>query len=88
MIALRKSDEALVLGDFKPVYEGGSVYAFEREYNGRRLTTVCNMSAKSVKLPKAVKGRGKQVLSSNKKGGCPCMLAPFEFRLYVSEEEK
>jgi len=87
MIALRKSDETLILGDFKPLYEGGSVYAFEREYNGRKLTTVCNMSSKTVKLPKAIRGRGEQIVSSSTTDGGERLL-PFEFRLYACEGEK
>ena len=88
MIALRKSDEVLIEGDFKPIYERGSVYAFEREYKGRSLVTVCNMSSKTVELPAKLKKCGKQILSSNKKGGCPCKLYPFEFRLYECEAAK
>ena len=87
MIAMRKSDETLIWGDFKPLYEGGSVYAFEREHNGRRLTTVCNMSAKTVNLPKALKLCGKEVISSAKTRNGE-RLMPFEFRLYACEEEK
>ena len=87
MIALRKSDAVLAEGDFAPLYHGRRVYAFARIYNGRKLISVCNMSGKAVKLPKALKGYDKQLISSYTEYYSD-RLKPFEFRLYESEGEK
>ena len=87
MIEMRKTDKALSLGDFNAIYEGKRVYAFERKFEGRRLVSVSNMSGEAVKLPKTLEGRGSLVISSYGK----CVgdrLMPFEFRLYLCEEEK
>ncbi len=80
MIALRKTDEVLLNGDFTPVLEGKSVYAFEREWQGRRLLSVCNMTGKSVKLPKELY-EWDNVLISNYNDTENTILKPFEFRL-------
>ncbi len=87
MIEMRKTDKALSLGDFNAIYEGKRVYAFERNFEGRRLISVSNMSGKAVKLPKILEDRGSLVISSY--GKCASdKLMPFEFRLYLCEEEK
>ena len=80
MIALRKTDEVLLNGSFTPVLEGKSVYAFEREWQGRKLISVCNMTGKAVKLPRELCECDNVLISScgdndNK------ALRPFEFRL-------
>ena len=87
MITLRKSDSVLIDGDFTPIFEGRRVYAFKRSYNGRSLISVCNMSGKTVRLPKALSGYGEHVLSSYKESE-GARLLPFEFRLYESEASK
>ena len=87
MISMRKSDSVLVDGDFAPIYEGRRVYVFERSYNGRRLISVCNMSGRTVKLPRALTGYDKPIISSYKDSQSD-RLMPFEFRLYESETEK
>ena len=87
MIEMRKTDKALSLGDFNAIYEGKRVYAFERNFEGRRLISVSNMSGKAVKLPKILEDLGSLVISSH--GKCASdKLMPFEFRLYLCEEEK
>jgi hypothetical protein len=45
------------------------------------------MSGKAVKLPKALKNCGKQIVSSYGESFADHLL-PFEFRLYESEEKK
>ena len=78
MIKLRKENDILALGDFNSIYEGKSVYIFEREYEGKKFISVCNMSSKKQKFPvKHLKGK---VIISNyaSKDGD---LMPFEFRL-------
>ena len=81
MIALRKSDKVLAEGGFRSIFEGKRVYAFERELDGRKLISVCNMSGKRQKLPAALKGYNNQIISSYATS-TPEVLAPFEFRLY------
>lgn len=80
MIAMRRSDEVLAEGDFTSIYEGREVYAFLRTLGDKKLLSVCNMSAKTVAMPRGLKGITKQIVSSyNVEGDA---LKPFEFRLY------
>lgn len=79
MIGLRKSEPALREGDYYPAWMKGSVYAFERVLEGKRLLTVCNFSAKTVKLPKQL-AQWDNVLACNYDDLTP-VLRPFEFRL-------
>jgi oligo-1,6-glucosidase len=81
MIALRKTDKVLAEGGFRAICEGKRVYAFERELGGRKLISVCNMSGKSVKLPKILNNCGSMKVSSYKNADAD-RLMPFEFRLY------
>ena len=83
MIAMRRSDEVLAEGDFTSLYEGREVYAFLRTLGDKKLLSVCNMSAKTVAMPRKLKGCGKQIVSSyNEEGDA---LKPFEFRLYETK---
>ena len=83
MISLRKSEPALREGDYYPAYMKGSIYAFERVLGGKRLLSVCNFSAKEVRLPKQL-AQWDQVLASNYEDITP-ILRPFEFRLLQEE---
>ena len=83
MISLRKSEPALREGDYYPAYMKGSVYAFERVLGGKRLLSVCNFSAKEVRLPKQLT-QWDQVVASNYEDITP-ILRPFEFRLLQEE---
>lgn len=83
MIYLRKSEPALRDGDYFPAYMGKSIYAFERVLDGKRLLTICNLSAKEVKLPKQL-AQWTQVVASNYDDITPVMR-PFEFRLMQEE---
>ena len=87
MITLRKTDRVLAEGEFRPVYEGRRLYAFERSLDGRRLVSVFNMSGKTARLPAVLINSGKLIVSSYKSGQAE-RLMPFEFRLYESEEKK
>lgn len=86
MISLRKTDKVLCEGDFRALYEGKSVYAFERSLDGRSLVSVCNMSGKTAKLPKNLENLGKLIVSGYADIGEE--LKPFEFRLYEKGGEK
>ena len=84
MISLRKNDKVLCEGDFRALYEGKRVYAFERSLDGRSLVSVCNMSGKTAKLPKNLENLGKPTVSNYADIGEE--LKPFEFRLYEMGE--
>ena len=80
IIAMRKDNAVLAEGDFAPVYEGSKIYAFQRTLGDNKLLSVCNMSAKTVKMPKKLGNPRKQLASNYKVEGDA--LRPFEFRLY------
>ena len=84
MIGMRKTDPVLADGSFRVLYEGRNVYAFARELDGKTLVSVCNMSAKSSKLPALLRDMGAARVS-NYDNGADGALRPFEFRLYESE---
>jgi oligo-1,6-glucosidase len=84
MIAKRKSTPALCDGSFKAVLEGRRLFAFERALDGTTYLSICNMSAKAVKLPKKL-GGGKIEVSSYRKPQTS-RLMPFEFRLVKLSE--
>ena len=86
MISERKSNAVLAGGSFRVIHEGREIYAFERELDGKKLLSVCNMSTKKVKMPTKLTGYGKTVISSYKKCNCPT-LRPFEFRLIEWEKK-
>lgn len=85
MISLRKSEPALADGDYFPAYMGKNIYAFERVLGGKRLLSICNLSAKQVKLPRQL-AQWNQVVASNYEDITPVMR-PFEFRLMQEEVE-
>ena len=84
MIAMRKSDDVLALGEFSPLYEGKRVYAFERGLDGKSYVSICNMSRKRAKLPRALCSLGDTVVSSYNEYDENYLL-PFEFRLIKKE---
>lgn len=75
--AIRKSSETLILGSYKELFAGRFVYAFEREYKGERMVTLCNFSGKSRAIPRGI--TGETVISNydTEETG----LRPYEFRL-------
>lgn len=81
--AYRKSSDILKNGNFKEIFAGRTVYAFEREYNGEKLIAVCNFSTKSAKMPSAVSG---ETVISNYEGASK-KLRPYEFRLISPDKE-
>jgi oligo-1,6-glucosidase len=85
MIHFRKANEILREGSFKSVYEGARVYAYEREYQGKKLLCVCNMTSKISSLPLCAEEWDKTVLSSYKTV-CKKYMKPFEFRIMVKKE--
>ena len=84
MIELRKTRPALLDGRFVPIYEGKTIYAFERVCEGERLLAIFNMCSKERRIPRAVDVSGELVISTHGKGGT---LMPFEFRLIKKDGE-
>lgn len=84
MIDLRKREPALLDGAYYPAYMKGSIYAFERVAEGKRLLTICNLSAKQVRLPRHL-GQWEDLLASNYDRLDQKYLKPFEFRLMQEE---
>jgi glycosidase len=80
MIAMRKSNRVLAEGDFRPLYEGKRIYAFERALGDKSVVSVCNMSGKTVKMPRKLRSLGEPTVSSYRSSGEA--LRPFEFRIY------
>ena len=80
MIAMRKTSEVLSDGDFKVLYEGKQIYAFERIKDGKKLLSVCNMTGKKAKMPAAVMGY-EDIVISNYDEIAEGIMKPFEFRL-------
>ena len=78
-IAARKTEPALIDGAFTSLYEGRELYIFERRTEKETLVAICNMSAKTVKIPKKFNTGGTIVLASypDPEGA----MRPFEFRL-------
>jgi oligo-1,6-glucosidase len=85
MIHLRKTNAVLRQGSFRVVYEGSQVYAFERDLDGKKLLSICNMSGKKARLPKAVAKWDRTVISNY--GSVEAThLKPFEFRIMAQKE--
>jgi len=78
MIAFRKSSDVLLCGSFREIYAKGSVYIFEREYEGKKLAAVYNFSKNKKRIP--VKLTGNTVLS-NYTDSASKKLRPYEYRL-------
>ena len=87
MIKMRKTNAILREGTFRALYEGASVYAFERELNGKKLLSVCNMTGKKVSIPTCAAEWNKTIVSNYKTVG-KTYMKPFEFRIMIQKEEK
>ena len=77
MNSYRKSSKTLILGSYKELAATSSVYAFEREYEGERLVSLCNFSKNRKNMPKNISG---EIIISNYKDEDK-KLRPYEFRL-------
>lgn len=80
MISLRKTEQALIDGEFAPVYMGKSIYAYERFTGDKRLLVICNLCGKDRKLPKHLTDWRKLVACNYNSVNFDTMR-PFEFRL-------
>ena len=80
LIALKKQSDILQKGSFTQLHAKGKLYAFAREYNGRKLIAVCSFAGRMLPLPKGL--CGKLLLSSyTGTADAAAPLQPWEFRL-------
>ena len=80
MIGLRKTEPALIDGDFVPVYMGSTIFAYERVTETKRLLIICNLCGKEKKLPKHLTD-WRKVVACNYNSISFDTMRPFEFRL-------
>ena len=80
MIGLRKTEPALIDGDFVPVHMGSTIFAFERVSEDKRLLVLCNMCGKEKKLPKQLTD-WKKLVACNYNTVNFDTMRPYEFRL-------
>ena len=80
MIGLRKTEPALIDGDFIPVYMGSTIFAYERVTQDKRLLIICNLCGKEKKLPKHLTD-WRKVVACNYNSISFDTMRPFEFRL-------
>ena len=80
MISLRKTEPALIDGEFIPVYMGRTIFAFERYTDDKRLLVMVNLCGKEKKLPKHLTDWRKLVACNYNTVNFDTMR-PFEFRM-------
>ena len=87
LIELRKSNEVLIKGSFKPLYMKRNIFIFSRILGKKSFTTILNMSKKKHKIPIILKG--KVVLSNyNRTNLNDLVLQPYESILVKKEGAK
>lgn len=79
MIKLRRETDVLMEGEFAPLCESASVYAYERRTEKDTVRAIFNMSAKTVTVPRKAELSG-ELLACNY-DSVEEKLRPFEFRL-------
>lgn len=80
MIDKRKNHPVLREGEFRPVLQEESIFAFERVLDGQRLMAMCNMSDKTVSMP-ALLYKWDMPICCNYEPLLQGILRPYEFRL-------
>ena len=77
---MKKSSAVLQQGSFIELYAKGRLYAFAREYEGKKLMAVCSFDPKSRPMPINITGT---VVLSNyaETASASAPLRPWEFRL-------
>ncbi len=84
--AFKKQSRILKDGEFKELYIGKRVFAFERVLGGERLVAVCNFSKKPQRTPVSIKGS--RVISNYNDAPEQGRLRPYEFMLIEPQEDK
>jgi len=83
LIALRKSEKALIYGDFKVLCNKKDRFTYERSLDDTTFIVDCNLSDKEKKAF-AAPGNFKMVFDSSS-AGTDAKLAPYEARIWKSE---
>lgn len=82
LIALRKENDVIAYGSYKPEMEDNTnVFAYSREYEGKKLFVVCNFYGTETKISLPDEFVGKEILISNYKDAKAekeITLRPFE----------
>ena len=82
LIALRKENDVIAYGSYKPEMENNTnVFAYSREYEGKKLFVVCNFYGTETKISLPDEFVGKEILISNYKDAKAekeVTLRPFE----------
>lgn len=82
LIALRKENDVIAYGSYKPEMEDNTnVFAYSREYEGKKLFVVCNFYGTETKISLPDEFVGKEILISNYKDAKAekeVTLRPFE----------
>lgn len=82
LIALRKENDVIACGSYKPEMEDNTnVFAYSREYEGKKLFVVCNFYGTETKISLPDEFVGKEILISNYKDAKAkkeVTLRPFE----------
>ena len=82
LIALRKENDVIVYGSYKPeMQDNTNVFAYSREYEGKKLFVVCNFYGTETKISLPDEFVGKEILISNYKDAKAekeVTLRPFE----------
>ncbi|NMG40039.1 DUF3459 domain-containing protein [Chelativorans sp. ZYF759] len=79
MLALRRKEHALSLGDYRTLHLDDHVFCYERSHEGRRIAVALNFSAETQPLP--VTGRSLLSTAPSAKHGDDDPLAPHEGRI-------
>ncbi len=88
LLHYRSESDTLRMGDFVPMQLKGPVYAFSRNFKGKRTTTLINFSNQEQPLPGEIKTVSGELLFSNygrKAVEEPSVLKPFECFLIVAK---
>ncbi|HEX2141661.1 MAG TPA: alpha-amylase family glycosyl hydrolase, partial [Candidatus Limnocylindria bacterium] len=76
LLELRRREPALAIGSYRPVPADGSVLAFEREQDGRRLLVTLNLSDQPSRLELEPDGRRYRPLLSTLPGAAHDQVGP------------
>ena len=82
LIALRKTNPVIVHGDFTLLMkDDAQVFAFTREYEGKKLLVACNFSCEEAKLDDQAQTRGEMLIANYKEKGDSGVLRAWECRV-------
>ncbi len=82
---LRKRYDVISEGSFEPIETADDIFAYKRRLGGQELTVICNLTGAELDRGADVCGSG-SILICNYEGERGGMLAPYEFRAYLTED--